>query len=127
MENTAKKFGKTLSFIPLACFAAWTIYFFIVVQEAVVTSSVFDHFLWVMAMIDHYTSLAITLGATCTVAAAILIYFTVHIARIKKMPAGEKVAWMVFLVIFGAFSFPVFWYYELRNEPDRIDVHPSIA
>ena len=127
MENIAKKNGRLLCFTPFVLYAAWTIYFFALVREEVVVSSIADHFLWVTAMIENYTSLWISLAAICTIHAAILLYLTVHIARIKLMDAGHKIAWMVFLVTFGAFALPVYWYYELRTEPDNVPVHASIA
>lgn len=127
MENTAKKHGKLLAFTPIVLFTLWTIYFFTLVQEEVVTSSVANHFAWVTAMVGSYTSLWITLGLVCTISAAILLYFVVHIARLKDMPAGDKVIWMVVLPAFGAFGFMAFWYFELKNEPEKVDVYPGIA
>lgn len=127
MENTAKRYGTLLSFTPIALFTIWTIFFFSTVREEVVTSSVSAHIAWVTAMLENYTSLWVSLALICTISAAILLYFAVHIARIKRMPAGEKLFWLVLLPTFGAFAFIAFWYFELRNEPERVDVHPSIA
>lgn len=127
MENTAKKYGKLLAFTPFILFSLWTIYFFSLVQEEVVTSSISDHFAWVAAMVGSYNSLWISLGVICTITAAILLYFVVHLARLKDMPAGEKIFWMVTLPTFGSFGFIAFWFFELRNQPEKVDVYPSIA
>lgn len=127
MENTTKKYGKLLSFTPLACYSLWTAYFFIINNGPAPFTSLEDHIRIVTATIESYTSLFVTLAITCTIHAAILLYFTVHLARIKKMTAGEKIAWMIFLSTFGAFALPVFWYQELRHEPTYIDVYPDIA
>lgn len=127
MENTAKRYGAALCFTPMALFTAWTIYFFSTVQEQVVTSSFADHFKWVGAMIENYTSLWISLAIVCTITASILVYLVVHIARLKRMPAGDKVLWISLLPALGSVAFIAFWYFELRHEPDHVDVYPSIA
>lgn len=126
MENHAKRYGVLLCFTPMLLFALWTVYFFALVQEEVVTSSIANHFLWVTAMIQNYTSLWISLALICTVTAAILVYLVVHVARLKHMPAGTKLFWIVLFPSFGAFAFILFWYMELRTEPGYVDVYPSI-
>jgi len=127
MENTAKKYGKLLCFTPMALFTAWTIYFFMVVQEEVVTSSFSDHFQWVAAMAANYNSLWISLALICTITAAILLYLTVHIARLRSMSSLEKLFWMISFPALGAFAFIIFYFLELKNEPEQVDVYPSIA
>lgn len=126
MENIAKKHGKLLCFTPMALFTLWTIYFFLLVQEEVVTSSISDHFAWVTAMVQNYTSLWISLSIICAITGIILLYFIIHLARIKTMAAGDKIFWMVILTTFGAFAFIVFYFIELKNEPTYVDVYPSI-
>lgn len=126
MENLAKRYGMILCFLPMILFAVWTIFFFTVVQEQVVTSSISNHFLWVTAMLENYTVLWITLALVCTITAAILVYFVVHIARLKNMPAGEKVLWIVLFPAFGSVAFILFWFMELRHEPDYVEVYPNI-
>ena len=126
MENIATKYGEVLCFTLMILFAMWTIYFFTIVKEEVVTSSIANHILWVTAMLQNYTSLWITLTLICIVTGSILLYLIVHLARLKDMPAGNKIFWMVFLTTFGAFAFIVFWYMELRSEPKYVDVYPSI-
>lgn len=127
MENTAKKYGKVLSFTPIVLFTLWTIYYTIININTPFPARFEDHIAIMTNTIANYSLLFIFLAIICTITAGILLYFTVHIARLKHMTAGEKIAWMVFMVCFGAFSFPVFWYYELRNEPQNIDVYTSIA
>jgi len=126
MENIAKKHGKLLCFAPFVLYSLWTIYFFALVQEEVVTSSISDHFAWVTAMTMNYTSLWISLTIICAITGSILLYFIVHLARLRAMPAGTKLFWMVILTTFGAFAFMVFYFAELRSEPTYVSVYPSI-
>lgn len=126
MENRAKKYGKLLCFTPFILFAAWTIFFFSIVREHVVTTSLADHIMWVSAMLYNYTVLWITLSIVCTISAIILVYLVVHVARLRRMPAGTKLFWIVLFPTFGAFAFIAFWFFELREEPNYVDVYPSI-
>ncbi|MCB9047071.1 MAG: hypothetical protein H6550_13135 [Chitinophagales bacterium] len=127
MENTAKKYGKILCFTPITLFAAWTIYFFSIVQEQVVTSSFSNHFHWVAAMASSYTSLWISLSLICIITASIMLYFVVHIARLRQMTALEKVLWIVAFPALGSVAFILFWFIELKEEPENVDVYASIA
>jgi uncharacterized membrane protein len=127
MVNTPKKYGTVLSFAPLTAYTLWSIYFLVVTGGYVEMSSAWNHFKWMTATLANYDVLLWTFLTCALITTIVLLYYTVHLARIKTMPAGNKIAWMVFMVIFGAFSFPVFWYAELRHEPEQIDVYPDIA
>lgn len=78
-------------------------------------------------MLHNYTGLLITLAICCIVTTVSVLMFAIHLARLKSMNAGTKVAWIVFMMTFGAFALPVFYYLELRSEPKQIDVYPDIA
>lgn len=127
MENTTKKYGKTLSFLPLACFTLWTIYFLMINRHEIHTRTFQDHFMVHTEMLHNYTGLLITLAICCIVTTVSVLMFAIHLARLKSMNAGTKVAWIVFMMTFGAFALPVFYYLELRSEPKQIDVYPDIA
>ncbi len=124
MENTTKKYGKLLSFIPLISYVIWTGYFLSATGwnpgSSILTTAL-------MTTLHNYSALFFGLAMICVVHATILLYFTIHLARIKDMTAGAKIMWMVFMVVVGAPALPVFWYSELRNEPMYIDVYPDIA
>ena len=77
-------------------------------------------------MTMNYTSLWISLTIICAITGGILLYFIVHLARLRAMPAGTKLFWMVILITFGAFAFMVFYFAELRSEPTYVNVYPSI-
>jgi hypothetical protein len=127
MENTAKKHGKILSFSPLAAYALWTICFLVVTGGHIETSGVWNHFQWLSEILSNYNLLLITYALCAVWTFAVLLYFIIHIARIKHMGAGDKIAWIMFLSVFLVLAFPVFYYMELRHEPMDIDVYPNIA
>ena len=58
---------------------------------------------------------------------AVLVYFIVHLARIKHMNGASKAAWIVFMTFAAPLAFPVYWFAEIRNEPDYVPMHPDIA
>ena len=128
MENTTKKYGKTLSFLPLISYGLWTIYYIIIASRANGPyAGSFDHLNVVTNTLMHYGSLFIGLALASIITATILIYFIIHIARLKEMPDVHKLGWIVFMTFMAPIAFIVFWYTELRNEPSEINVYPDIA
>jgi hypothetical protein len=77
--------------------------------------------------IQNYGSVFAGVVLATIVTATILIYFIVHLARLRDMEAQEKIGWIVFMTFLAPIAFIVFWYAELRNEPDNIRVYQSIA
>lgn len=127
MVNTPKKHGKLLSFIPLISFTLWTIYFLIINKHQIATKTFQDHERVVTDMLHNYGGLFWGLALCCLITTFVMLYFVVHLARLVRLNAAKKIAWMVFMVCFGAFSFPVFYYMELKNEPDEVETYPDIA
>lgn len=127
MENTPKKYGKIISFTPLVAYVIWSIAFLIVNKGYIETSSLWNHFEWMTVTLANYTPMLWTFVLCAIIAFSVLIYFIIHIARLKTMGAGDKIAWIMFMACFAPLAFPVFYYAELRKEPDYIDVYPDIA
>ncbi|MBS1781359.1 MAG: hypothetical protein JST70_18675 [Bacteroidetes bacterium] len=127
MENTTKKYGKALSFLPLISYLLWTVYYTIVASKSNGPSISFDHMNVMSNMMHNYTGLFITLALASILTATILIYFIVHIARLKDMMPEYKIGWIVFMTFAAPIAFIVFWYTELKNEPSEINVYPDIA
>lgn len=130
MENTTKKHGKTLSFLPLICYSIWMIIYIIILNLP--SGKEFSQMVpgqTVMQgnMMLYYPILFMGLALASIVTATILIYFIVHIARVKDMQPELKIMWIVFMTFAAPIAFPAFWYFELRNEPKHIDVYPDIA
>jgi len=127
MENTTKKYGQTLSFLPLISFTLWTIYFLFINERLIKTETFQNHIGVVTDMLQNYNALLFSLIGCVVITTISMLIFTVHIARLKSMDAGTKIAWMIFMVTFGAFALPVFYFLELRGEPSNIEVYPDIA
>jgi hypothetical protein len=55
--------------------------------------------------------------ATFLVTAALLVIYSVHLARTGQMDADKKVFWAVVLVSGSVIAMPIYWYYYLWLEP----------
>lgn len=127
MENTTKKYGKTLCFLPFISYLLWTVYYAIVASRSNGASISFDHANVMSNMMNNYTVLFLTLALASIITATILVYFIVHIARLRDMIPEYKIGWIVFMTFAAPVAFIVFWYTELKNEPSEINVYPDIA
>jgi hypothetical protein len=130
MENTTKKYGKTLGFLPLICYGIWMIIYIIVLNlpsSKEFAESVPGQTVMQGNMMLHYPILFLGLALASIVTATILIYFIIHIARVKDMNPEAKIMWIVFMTFAAPLAIAAFWYFELRNEPKYIDVYPDIA
>jgi hypothetical protein len=127
MENTTKKYGKALCFLPLICYLLWVVYYIIINRNIVVPNNMSNHITLVTNTIMNYSGLFVGLALASIITATILVYFIVHLARLKDMEALEKIGWIVFMTFLAPVAFIVFWYTELKNEPDNISVYHSIT
>ena len=127
MENTTKKYGKALCFTPVVCYLLWVAYCLYINRHLMVPNHLSDHVGMVTNTIQNYGSVFAGVVLATIVTATILIYFIVHLARLRDMEAQEKIGWIVFMTFLAPIAFIVFWYAELRNEPDNIRVYQSIA
>jgi hypothetical protein len=127
MENTTKKYGKALCFTPIIGYLLWVAYCLYINRNLMVPNHLSDHIGMVTNTIENYASVFAMVVLITTITATIHIYFIIHLARLKDMEALEKIGWIVFMTFMAPIAFIVFWYAELRNEPDNIRVHQSIA
>jgi hypothetical protein len=75
----------------------------------------------------HYDTLFVMLAIYAIIAAGVLIYNLVMLARMKNMNAAEKAVWVLLLVGFVPLSFLVFWYFVVKKEPRYVGAYPDIA
>lgn len=128
MSEKKKNILGVLSFIPLATFLAFVGYFIYLCQPLIQANTLFvDHEGLATIMANHYTPLLILSMLAFFTGIAMLIYYLVHITRLTSMNSGEKLAWMIFMVTFVGISFPIFWFSEIRHEPEHLHIYPDIA
>lgn len=127
MDDKKKRAWGFISFLPLLTFTVFAIYFAAICIPLMKAGLFQDHELVATVMNSHYTTLFILLAIAFVTGASVLIYFMVHLARIRDMDAGDKLRWMIFMFILGGIAFPIFWYKEIRNEPEYLPIYPDIA
>ena len=127
MDDKKKRAWGFISFLPLLTFTAFAVYFAIICVPLMKAGLLQDHEMLATVMNNHYMALFILLAIAFITGASVLIYFMVHLARIRDMDAGTKLRWMIFMFILGGIAFPIFWYNEIRNEPEYLPIYPDIA
>ena len=129
-NNNRDKRVKNLGFwswTPLVLFTAWHIYYMVLAWEHLHGFSIFNHFAIISDTMANYTSLFITLAIACTVAAGVLLYLVWDVWTKREIPAGQKTMWVLFLVTFGAFAFPIYWYMRVKNPVRRSNASPALS
>lgn len=76
---------------------------------------------------DNYNSLALLYGIVAALAIILLLYFIVHVARLKQMKSGRKILWISALTLLLPVSFPLFWYFVINKEPKMLDTKDDIS
>ncbi|WP_276134776.1 hypothetical protein [Polluticoccus soli] len=128
MSERKKNVLGVLSFIPLLTFLTFVGYFIYLCQPLIKANTLFiDHESLATIMSNHYPTLLVLSMLAFFTGIIMLIYYLVHITRLTSMNSGEKLAWMVFMVTFVGISFPIFWFSEIRHEPEHLPIYPDIA
>ena len=57
---------------------------------------------------------------------AVLVAFIIHLKKVRTMNGASKLAWMTFMVVFGPLAFPVYYFVEVRHEPDDVPMYADL-
>jgi len=126
MDNNMKRNIGILSFLPLVAWSITVAYILILNRPLVDHRMMQDHELLVTNLSAHYGSIAIFLIITVLITAGLIYFYAIHLARLKSLNTPTKMVWVIFMIVFGAFAFPVMWYLEIRKEPKNPPVFPSL-
>jgi hypothetical protein len=127
MKRKERKSNAIISFLPLISFIIWGIYFLIVSREEIAAGRFQDHISVVTSIFQNWNGMLALFILSHLITAAVLIYYVVHLARLRNMHGGNKAVWMLFLFFFAPISIPFFWYSVIRNESDHVETYHSIA
>ena len=75
----------------------------------------------------NYGTLFTLLAIYATVATGVLIYCVVHLIKIRTLNTPTKMLWVLVLVTFMPLSFVLFWFFQIRREPENMPVNKRIA
>ena len=120
MDLKAKRRMGLISLLPLFAYIGWLIQCLVIVNSnssanlSTILSENYDGALFFFILCFALTS-------------AVLVYYVIHVARLATMPAGSKAVWILFMTFAAPIAFPVFWFLEIRREPQSLPMHPDIA
>jgi hypothetical protein len=126
MNDKKKKHVLIWSILPLAAYTICSVYYMIIIRPMLHQQDMDDHVRLNTITARHFNTLIWLISIATVIAGIVYFYFLFHILRLRDMTSWNKIGWAVFLTFFGAFGFPVFWYYQIKPEPQHVRLKPSI-
>ena len=126
MNNSAKKWMGPVSFIPIIALSAWAGYLMVIIRQLIEHSEAHDHEKVVTLIAQNYGGSFVLFMLAFLIGLAVLVAFIVHLKKVRTMNGSSKLAWLVFMAVFGPLAFPVYYFIEVRHEPDDVPVYGSI-
>jgi hypothetical protein len=123
-DKEKKRLGWIFSLPPVAFFICFIYYMFAirpVLAGPVEPGAIMEYTL------RNYTAMFVLLAIAAVIAAAILIYAIVIMARLKNMNAATKLLWLIVLCTFAPVATFFFWFFVINREPKYVPIHPDIA
>lgn len=127
MDHKAKNRMGIISFLPLFAYLGWLVQYLIIMRSLIAREAMQDHMTMSGLLSQNYDGTLFFFILCFALTSAVLVYFVVHVARLATMAAGTKLGWIVFMTFLAPVAFPVFWYSEIRQEPEQLPMHPDIA
>lgn len=124
MDATKKKNIGILSFVPILAFIVTFIYEY---REVGRLLAVGDHHAVMDEICGCYNNLVLMYSVAVVLTLAVLLYFIIHIAKVKAITSGNKILWIVVLAAFMPVSFPIFWYLQIKTEPEMVDTKEDMS
>jgi membrane protein DedA with SNARE-associated domain len=127
MDHTAKRNMCVLAWMPAIAWGIVLIYYLFTLGPVISAAQTEDHKALVTLTADHYNTLFLMGAIAAVISAFVLIYFVVHIARVRTLNGATKMMWILILAALMPISLLLFYYLEIRNERRNLPVHPDIA
>ncbi|MBS1616210.1 MAG: hypothetical protein JST06_08860 [Bacteroidetes bacterium] len=126
MSPARKRRLGMLSFVPLVAFLVALVNQLLVFGPIIERKDMYDHLALVNLTALHFDRIGIFYGVASLISLSVLLYYIIHLARLKTLASDYKFFWAVFLTMFQPISFIVFWYFKIRREPRELDMYPSL-
>ena len=123
-EKAKKKIG-IICFIPAISFFITFVYYLILIWPIAHGYAEPSSVVGITAR--NYDTLLAMLAISSILAAGVLIYCLVILARLKNMNAPSKLIWIILLSTFAPVAAVLFWYFLIKREPKHVPIHPDIA
>ena len=127
MDDKTKRNMGILSLLPLLSWFIVLVYYLLTLSPVMAQKRREAHEALVTLTSNNYDTLFMLGAISAVISAIVLVYFVIHIARIKAMNGATKIMWILILSAIVPLGFPLFWYLEIRNERKHMPIHPDIA
>lgn len=115
-----------VSFIPLIAIAAWFIYIMYATNHLIVNEQYQQHEKVVTLIARNYGGSFVLFMLAFLIGLAVLVAFIMHLKRVRTMNGTSKLGWIIFMAVFGPLAFPVYYFVEVRHEPDDVPMYGSL-
>jgi hypothetical protein len=124
-DDNVKRNAGVICSIPAASFILTFIYYLTLVWPLTDGHAVAGAVVGITA--QNYDTLFVMLAISSILAAGVLIYCLVLLARLKNMNAASKLIWIILLSTFAPVAAVFFWYFLINREPKYVPMHHSMA
>ena len=115
-----------VSFIPSIAFGIWLIYILYITGRLVKHEQFQQHEKVVTLIAQNYGGSGTLFMIMFLIGLAVLLAFIVHLKKVRTMNGSSKLAWLVFLAVCMPVSLPVYYFIEVRHEPDDVPMYASL-
>lgn len=115
-----------VSFIPSIAFIIWLVYILYATGRLVKNSEFQQHEKVVTLISQNYAGSGTLFMIMFLIGLAVLVAFIIHLKKVRTMNGSSKLAWLVFMAIFMPISLPVYYFVEVRHEPDDVPMYGSL-
>lgn len=115
-----------MSWVPTVAFVAWLVYILAITGRLVERAEYQQHEKVVTMIAQNYGGSFTLFMIMFLIGLAVLVAFIVHLKKVRTMNGSSKLAWLIFLAVFMPISLPVYYYVEVRHEPDDVPMYASL-
>ena len=126
MKRSDKQWMGPVSFIPLLAILAWTIYLLVINGRLVMNKEAHEHDKVVTMISQNYEGSLLLFFMAFLVGLAVLVAFIIHLKKVRTMNSSSKLGWLIFMCAFGPLAFPVYYFVEVRHEPDDVPMYAGL-
>jgi hypothetical protein len=115
-----------VSWIPTAAIVIWWFYIMYVTGKLVERAEFQQHEKVVTLIAQNFGGSGTLFMIAFFIGLAVLVAFIIHLKKVRTMNGASKLAWMAFLVVFMPISLPVYYFVEVRHEPDDVPMYSNL-
>ena len=126
MKSSDKTWMAPVSFIPFIAIVIWGIYLMVVNGSLVENKEFQEHDRVVTLLAQNYNGVLTLFFVAFLIGLAVLVLFSIHLKKVRTMNGSSKLGWLIFMCAFGPLAFPVYYFIEVRHEPDDVPMYSSV-